>query len=158
MDSSEEDIKALATPVQKLKACLSAKFKTMERTLDFIENKKTTSTTSLAFVSYSRTALDNKADEEDDCLSLGPSSQEASFLSDNCPSRVPSVADCETHQDQVPVENLSLKAKVYAIWRELSGLDCRSSPLRNSSQPFDFQFCSGLVRNSSKLYLTFHEY
>jgi hypothetical protein len=51
MDSSKEDIKALATSDQKLEACLSANFKTVERRLDFIEKKLTTSATSLASVS-----------------------------------------------------------------------------------------------------------
>jgi hypothetical protein len=101
--------------------------------------------------------LENKADEEYDCLSLGPSGQEASFLSDNCQSPNPSVDDCGTQQDQVPVENLSLKAKVYAIRWELSGPDSISSPPRNCGQPSDFQSCSGLVRDSSKSYVTFPE-
>jgi hypothetical protein len=49
-----------------LEACLSAKFKTVERRLGLIENKSTTFTTSLASVILSRPALENKTDEEDD--------------------------------------------------------------------------------------------
>jgi hypothetical protein len=141
--------------VQKREACLLAKFNTVGRRLDLIENMSTTSTTSLASVSNSRPALDSKADEEDDCLFLGPTSQEVSFLSYYCPSQNPSVDDCGTYQDQVPVENLSMKAKAYAIRRELSGPDSISPPSRNSCQPSDFQSCSCLVRDSSKSYVTF---
>jgi hypothetical protein len=80
-------------------------------------------------------------------LPLAPSSQEASFHSDTSSSPVPSVDDGGPHQEQVPVENLSMKAKVYPIWRELSDPDSISSPPRNCSQPSHFQSCLGLVGN-----------
>ena len=130
----------------------------MERRLDLIEDKSATSPTVPGAAPVTpRPAFVNKADEEVDSISLAPSSQEGSFLSDNCLSPVPSVDEVGLSQEQIPVENLTLKAKVYAIRRELSGPNSSVSPPRSSHKPSDFQSCSGLVRDSSKSYASFPE-
>jgi hypothetical protein len=90
-------------------------------------------------------------------LSLAPSSQETSSLSDSCLSPVLSVDEGRSPEDQVSVENLSLKARLYAIRRELSSPYSFASPPGSSHQPSDFQSCSGLVRDASKSCVTFPE-